>query len=254
MRRRRVTESSRGLEHVPGTFANVVAQADKMSLSPEEVQDLVNRLKVTPTITAHPTEAKRVTVLQIHRRIYVLLYRLEAARWTRREREGLEDQLRNEIDLLWLTGELRLEKPSVVHEISWGLHFFEQTLYERVPETLERLDWALAKHYPGVKFTIPPFFRFGSWIGGDRDGNPFVNNMITREALTMNRRAVMLHYQERLNELFSQISVSIHAIRPPQRSSNTWTGCWMPAVIEKKWKNVTRERSSGNLSYACWKR
>ena len=215
MRRRRVTESIRGLEHVPGTFANVVAQADKMGLSPEEVQDLVNRLKVTPTITAHPTEAKRVTVLQIHRRIYVLLYRLEAARWTRRERESLEDQLRNEIDLLWLTGELRLEKPSVVHEINWGLHFFEQTLYERVPETLERLDWALAKHYPGVKFTIPPFFRFGSWIGGDRDGNPFVNNMITREALSMNRRAVMLHYQERLNELFSQISVSIHAIRPP---------------------------------------
>ena len=114
-----------------------------------------------------------------------------------------------------MTGELRLEKPSVVQEVKWGLHFFEQTLYERVPETLERLDWALEKYYPDVKFTTPPFFRFGSWIGGDRDGNPFVNNTVTREALVLNRQAVLRHYQGRLNSLFSQLSVSIHAIRPP---------------------------------------
>ena len=215
MRRRRVTESLQGLEHVSGTFANVIGQAFELGLSHQEVQDLLNRLKVMPTVTAHPTEAKRVTVLQIHRRIYVILYRLEATRWTPREREALEQQLRNEIDLLWLTGELRLEKPSVVQEVKWGLHFFEQTLYERVPETLERLDWALEKYYPDVKFTTPPFFRFGSWIGGDRDGNPFVNNTITREALVLNRQAVLQHYQGRLNSLFSQLSVSAHAIRPP---------------------------------------
>lgn len=215
MRRRRATESMRGLEHVPGTFASVIARASAMDLSRQEVQDLLDRMKVTPTVTAHPTEAKRVTVLQIHRRIYVILYRLEATRWTPREREALEEQLRNEIDLLWLTGELRLEKPSVVQEVKWGLHFFEQTLYERVPETLERLDWALARHYPGVKFSTPPFFRFGSWIGGDRDGNPSVNNTITREALLLNRNAVLQHYQASLNRLFSQLSVSIHAIHPP---------------------------------------
>ena len=215
MRRRRVTESLQGLEHVSGTFANVIGQAFELGLSHLEVQDLLDRLKVMPTVTAHPTEAKRVTVLQIHRRIYVILYRLEATRWTPREREALEEQLRNEIDLLWLTGELRLEKPSVVQEVKWGLHFFEQTLYDRVPETLERLDWALEKYYPDVKFTTPPFFRFGSWIGGDRDGNPFVNNTITREALVLNRQAVLRHYQGRLNSLFSQLSVSIHAIRPP---------------------------------------
>ena len=158
MRRRRVTESLQGLEHVSGTFANVVAQAAEMGLSHQDVQDLLNRMQVTPTITAHPTEAKRVTVLQIHRRIYVILYRLEDTRWTSRERETLEQQLRNEIDLLWLTGELRLEKPSVVQEIKWGLHFFEQTLYERVPETLERLDLALSRYYPDKEFAVPPFF------------------------------------------------------------------------------------------------
>ena len=215
MRRRRVTESIQGLEHISGTFANVIAQAAQMGLSHQEVQTLLKRTKVTPTVTAHPTEAKRVTVLQIHRRIYVILYRLEATRWTRRERASLEEQLRNEIDLLWLTGELRLEKPSVVQEIKWGLHFFEQTLYERVPETLERLDLALSSHYPGKDFIIPPLFQFGTWIGGDRDGNPFVNNTVTREALLLNRRAVLLHYQDQLDKLFLKISVSIHAVHAP---------------------------------------
>ncbi len=215
MRRRRVTENMQGLEHVPGTFANVIAQAASMGLSEQEVQALLNNMKVTPTITAHPTEAKRVTVLQIHRRIYVILYRLEATRWTTRERESLEAQLRNEIDLLWLTGELRLEKPSVSQEIRWGLHFFEQTLYERVPETLERLDLALSGHYPGKTFTVPPLFRFGTWIGGDRDGNPFVNNSVTREALSLNRQAVLLQYRKQLEQLFQNISVSIHAINAP---------------------------------------
>ena len=215
MRRRRVTEGIEGLERVAGTFANVIARAAGMGLSHRQVQELLDEMKVTPTITAHPTEAKRVTVLQVHRRIYVILYRLEATRWTPRERESLEAQLRNEIDLLWLTGELRLEKPSVVQEIKWGLHFFEQTLYERVPETLERLDLALARHYPGKTFTVPPFFRFGAWIGGDRDGNPFVNNTVTREALSLNRQAVLAHYRKQLEQLFPKISVSVHAIRAP---------------------------------------
>ena len=216
MRRRRVTESNQGLEPVSGTFANVIAQAAHMNLSPRQVQELLDNLEVTPTITAHPTEAKRVTVLQIHRRIYVILYRLEATRWTPRERESLEQELRNEIDLLWLTGELRLEKPSVVQEIRWGLHFFEQTLYRRVPETLERLDLALSGHYPGATFTLPPVFRFGTWIGGDRDGNPLVSNAVTRDALVLNRQAVLRHYRRQLEELFLKLSVSIHAISPPK--------------------------------------
>ncbi|MGH8120376.1 MAG: phosphoenolpyruvate carboxylase, partial [Gammaproteobacteria bacterium] len=183
MRRRRHMEKVAGLDRVPGTFAHVFAEAKSAGISAEQIQALIGRAQIRPTITAHPTEAKRVTVLEIHRRIYVLLYRLEAERWTPREREIFIDALRNEIDLLWLTGELRLEKPSVAQEVAWGLHFFEQTLYERVPETLERLEWALRRHYPDCNFRIPPIFQFGSWIGGDRDGNPFVTNDVTRETL-----------------------------------------------------------------------
>jgi phosphoenolpyruvate carboxylase len=120
MRRRRQTEKVRGPDKVPGTFAHVLATAKSLGATPEEIQGLLDRAHIRPTLTAHPTEAKRVTVLEIHRRIYLLLYELEGTRWTPRERQKLVDMVRNEIDLLWLTGELRLEKPSVAQEVAWG--------------------------------------------------------------------------------------------------------------------------------------
>ena len=179
---------------------------------PKRFKSLLDVAHIRPTLTAHPTEAKRVTVLEIHRRIYVLLYRLEGDRWTTREREKFIDALRNEIDLLWLTGELRLEKPSVPQEVVWGLHFFEQSLYERVPETHEKLKLALAQSYPDTDFSLQPFFQFGSWIGGDRDGNPFVTNEITKDTLLKNREMVLRHYIERTESLVEHLSVSSNNI------------------------------------------
>ena len=217
MRRRRAMEKAHGLDAIPGTFAHALREARDRGLQAQDLQDLLRDLAVTPTITAHPTEAKRVTVLEIHRRIYVILYRLEAARWTERERADLSDELRNEIDLLWLTGELRMEKPTVTDEVDWGLHFFEQTLFERVPETLQRLDQALRQAYPRHAFHIPPFFRFGSWIGGDRDGNPFVTNAVTRAAMLSGRRLALRHYRRRVEVLIRRLSVSSHAVTASPR-------------------------------------
>ncbi|HIF50487.1 MAG TPA: phosphoenolpyruvate carboxylase [Thiotrichaceae bacterium] len=208
MRRRRLAEKEYGLDNVPGTFANVFKQAKDAGIPANEIQDLLDVAHIRPTITAHPTEAKRVTVLEIHRRIYVLLYRLEATRWTERERKTIIRELNDEIDLLWLTGELRLEKPSVPQEVVWGLHFFEQSLFECVSETHEKLDWALGQSYPDSEFTIPPFFQFGSWIGGDRDGNPFVTNDVTKDALLKNRSIVLEHYVESLQAIVEKLSVS----------------------------------------------
>jgi phosphoenolpyruvate carboxylase len=215
MRRRRQTETELSLEHVPGTFSHALADARQAGKQAVHVQSLLDSLLVVPTLTAHPTEAKRVTVLEIHRRIYVLLYELEGTRWTERERNRLHDSLRNEIDLLWLTGELRLEKPTVAQEVAWGLHFFEQTLFERVPETLERLEWSLRRHFPESQFRVPGLFRFGSWIGGDRDGNPLVSNTVTRDALAICRRTALRHYQRRLDGLLRRLSVAGHAIEVP---------------------------------------
>lgn len=208
MRRRRQTEKVRGPDKVPGTFPGVLADARKLGASPEDIQALLDSSHIRPTITAHPTEAKRVTVLEIHRRIYLLLFELEGTRWTPRERQRMLDLIRNEIDLLWLTGELRLEKPTVSQEVAWGLHFFEQSLFERIPELMEKLEWALEQHYPGHQFNLKPFFQFGSWIGGDRDGNPFVTNEVTRETLLRNRYMVLHHYRQQFLRMVHRLSVS----------------------------------------------
>ena len=213
MRRRRLTEKLHGLASVPGTFSHVFQQARQSGIAADVIQGLLHKSCICPTITAHPTEAKRVTVLEIHRRIYVLLYRLEGERWTPRERQYFIQALRNEIDLLWLSGELRLEKPTVALEVVWGLHFFEQTLFERIPELLERLQWALGQAYPENLFNIPAFFQFGSWIGGDRDGNPFVTNEVTRTTLIQHRQHVLMHYIESLEGLVERLSISQNLVK-----------------------------------------
>ncbi|MCA1853871.1 MAG: phosphoenolpyruvate carboxylase, partial [Beggiatoa sp.] len=166
-------------------------------------------------LTAHPTEAKRVTVLEIHRRIYLLLVELETPRWTPRERRARIDALRNEIELLWLTGELRLERPTVAQEVAWGLHFFEEALFAQIPEVMAKLEAALESHYPGHVFRLPPLLQFGSWIGGDRDGNPFVTNAVTRDTVQRNRAASLKRYRARVLDLVRSLSIAEHAITVP---------------------------------------
>ncbi len=211
MRQRRQSEVERGLEQVRGTFAHVAAGAAASGVPADEVRATVARLRVRPVITAHPTEAKRVTVLEKHRRIYRRLVDLEAPRWTPRERTGLIDAVRGEIELLWLTGELRLEKPTVEQELAWGLYFVNENLFDVVPELMDKLERALRRAYPDEAFDVPPFFQFGSWIGGDRDGNPFVTNAVTRRTLFENRIASLRRYRQRLAELLRALSVTDRA-------------------------------------------
>jgi phosphoenolpyruvate carboxylase len=215
IRTRRRIERDGGPDALPGTFSHVIAQAAAAGVEPAALQDLLDRSLIQPVLTAHPTEAKRVTVLEIHRRIYRLLVELESPRWTPRERAALLGDLRNEIDLLWLTGEIRLEKPSVEQEVAWGLHFFDETIFGRIPELLDRLDAALARHYPESEFRIPPVFRFGSWIGGDRDGNPFVTAAVTRAALASSREATLRHYRREIGRLLRSLSIAAHSVTVP---------------------------------------
>ncbi|MCJ7527102.1 MAG: phosphoenolpyruvate carboxylase, partial [Methyloceanibacter sp.] len=179
MRRRRQIERTRGRDALRGTFAHVLAEAAADGIAPREIQSLLSGLRIRPVITAHPTESKRVTVLEKYRRIYLLLRELEMPRWTERERTALIEDLRDQIELVWMTGELHLEKPTVQHEVSRGLHFFDESLFEKAPEMLALVDGALAQYYPGQHFELPPFLQFGSWIGGDRDGNPWVTTTVT---------------------------------------------------------------------------
>lgn len=212
MRRIRRIESLRGPDKVNGTYARVIGDAVATGVTAKDMQSLLHAASVQPVITAHPTEAKRVTVLEIHRRIYLLLMELESPRWTERERDGLIDDLRNEIDLLWVTGELRLSKPSVDQEVNCGLHFFNESLYDGASKVIGKLERSLSEFYPNDDFDVPAFFRFGSWIGGDRDGNPHVTGEITRGALVRNRTNVLRHYRRELQTLGMKISVASHTL------------------------------------------
>ena len=220
MRRRRLIETERGGSELAGSFASLVATAKKAGISGENFQSLLDTARIRPVITAHPTEAKRVTVLEIHRRIYLLLMQIDTERWTPRERKAFIDDLRNEIDLLWLTGELRLEKPSVDQEVAWGLHFFNESLFDRVPELLEKFEVALQQEYPEQTFSLPPFFQFGSWIGGDRDGNPFVTNNVTYKTLFRYRRASLYRYRDQLKDFAGKLSIAKHSLEIPRSFQN----------------------------------
>ncbi|MFC7052180.1 phosphoenolpyruvate carboxylase [Hansschlegelia quercus] len=212
MRRRRHTESTRGRAEVKGTFANVLAQAVEAGIPAHELHALLKELRIRPTLTAHPTEAKRVTMLEKLRRIYLVLRELELPRWTERERNALVADLRDQIELIWMTGELQLEKTTVVREVSWGLHFFDESLFETLPEVLYSLEETLAEYYPDERFEVPAFFQFGSWIGGDRDGNPFVTSAVTRTTLKRNARASMRRYRTRLMDLGRRLSITERAL------------------------------------------
>ncbi|WP_181705793.1 phosphoenolpyruvate carboxylase [Chthonobacter rhizosphaerae] len=216
MRARRKLESTGGPDNVAGSFSNVIAEVAAMGVTAEDVRAALVETEVCPTITAHPTEAKRVTVLEIHRRIYRGLVDLESTRWTPREREVLMRNLRAEIDLLWMTGELRLEKPTVEQEIAWGLHFFQENLYAQTPLVVEHLAAALRRHYPEEPITVQPVLKFSTWIGGDRDGNPFVTASVTRTALDEYRRAAIEHLLKRVEGLARTLSISANTIPVPE--------------------------------------
>ncbi|MFD2057353.1 phosphoenolpyruvate carboxylase [Mesorhizobium calcicola] len=215
MRARRELEQGAGVDEVPGSFASVIAQMAANGHSAQEVQATLDELCVGPTMTAHPTEAKRVTVLEIHRRIYRKLTELDQPRWAPRERSLLVADLESEIELLWMTGELRLERPTVEREIAWGLHFFREVIFEATPQLYGKLQGAFERHYPGEPIRIPPFMRYASWIGGDRDGNPNVTAAVTAHAMAEYRNTAIGWYLTQVQRLVTVLSASSNVIDLP---------------------------------------
>ncbi|QDI77894.1 MULTISPECIES: phosphoenolpyruvate carboxylase [Leisingera] len=216
MRDRRMAETQDGPEVVEGSFARALDLAGEQA-TPERLQEVASQFSIGPTLTAHPTEAKRVTILEIHRRIYRGLVSLEAKRWTPRERAGLLADLRSEIDLLWMTGELRRDRPSLQDEIQWGLQFFRDSLFEAVPQLFERY---IAAAEPRLgESADAPCLKFHSWIGGDRDGNPNVTVEATAAALTANRAAILERYQKALTTAAERISISAAVFALPETTS-----------------------------------
>ena len=183
-------------------------EAAEAGVDAERVRALLRTCLVEPVFTAHPTEARRRSVLFKLRRLSTFVERLDDSRLTAHERLDLFDRIREEVASLWLTEEVRGRAPRVLDEVRNGLYYFEETLWELVPSLYREVEAALAAAYPGAAFVVPPFLRFGSWIGGDRDGHPHVTAQITEQTLRLHRETALALYEGSLAELERELSVA----------------------------------------------
>jgi len=193
-----------------GSVLNTVGEFKEQGLDATQVQELLNKLHYIPVFTAHPTESKRRSVMDNLRRIFLDISALNEADTYNNEyaKESIYQQLETQIQVLWQTDEVRRQKPTVEDEIRNGIYFFRKSLFDAVPEVYRYMERALSKHYPNDNIKTPDFLTFGSWIGGDRDGNPFVTHQTTVRALLLQSRAVIYEYQKRIFELSSQLTHS----------------------------------------------
>lgn len=192
----------------PDSIESAILSLKENNINEDMIQEVLNKLSLELVITAHPTEAAKRSILEIQQRIAVVLKKLDHPLLTKRERSKLEESLFNEVTILWQTDELRHNKPSVLDEVRNGLYYFDQTLFEVLPEIHREVELCLEKNYETKKWDVPNFLKFGSWIGGDRDGNPNVTPEITWETLHKQRKLVLKKYKNVLVDLMKRYSHS----------------------------------------------
>ncbi|MBX0359300.1 phosphoenolpyruvate carboxylase [Halobacillus sp. Nhm2S1] len=208
IRRRREYQLREDHGAQPFSLESAVQNLKNNDFSKSAIQEVLNKLSLELIITAHPTEATKRTVLEIQKRIATILKKLDHPQLTKSERESLQDSLQNEVTVLWQTDELRERKPTVMDEVRNGLYYFDETLFDVLPDIHQELETRLEDHYPNEDWNVPNFLRFGSWIGGDRDGNPNVTPEITWQTLQKQRKLVLKKYDEVLVELMKRFSHS----------------------------------------------
>lgn len=208
IRRKRDYERTAGESVQPGSIEDSVRELKNLGIGFAEVQEMIQGISLELVMTAHPTEATRRAVLDIHKRIANDVMELDNPNLTFREREQLRENLLGEVITLWQTDELRDRKPTVIDEVKNGLYYFDETLFDVLPQVYQELERCLHKYYPDESWHVPTFLKFGSWIGGDRDGNPSVTSAITWQTLTMHRNLALKKYEEQLTGLMRHMSFS----------------------------------------------
>jgi len=177
-----------------------------------QMRALIETLSIQLVFTAHPTEAKRRTVNEKLHRLSAHLSALEQPQMAQSECERLEADVVAETEILWQTDEVRQRRLSVIDEAKNILFYFGETLFEITPRLYEDLAAALEECYPGEKFEIPNFLEYGSWVGGDRDGNPTITLDHTAEVLRLHREQVMALYIPAVRALSDRLSQSRHYV------------------------------------------
>jgi phosphoenolpyruvate carboxylase len=177
-------------------------------VSPEAIADFFAHALVAPVLTAHPTEVQRQSLLRNHRDIARLLDQRERLQLTPEEDADNELALANAILTLWQSRMLRPTRLKVVDEVKNGIRHFRETFFTELPRLYIQVAEQLQKRYPETIWALPPFFRVGSWIGGDRDGNPFVTAEVLREALRLQSSTALNHYLDEVHELGAELPLS----------------------------------------------
>jgi len=220
-RQRRISVQKEGHATWTGSFYHTLEEFQQQDISLEELQLLLDNLSYTPVFTAHPTESKRRTIMQLQRAVFTIIDQLTDPRLGQFERDDLVEALQSQIEVLWLTNEVRGRKPSVVDEIKLGLHYFQRSLFEAVKIDYRHLERAITQTYgeddtgnPVVR--VPSFIHFGSWIGGDRDGNPFVTADITRLALRMQATEILIEHVRLIEKLTQVLTMSTRWCTPSE--------------------------------------
>lgn len=169
---------------------------------------------VCPVFTAHPSEARRRTVLEKLKAITGQLDRLEYGRPLPQEREEATRGIAEEVEGIWLSDAIRSTRPTVLDEVRQTLETVESSLLDVVPRVYRTLEDALAEVYPERIWQVPPFLAFGSWIGGDRDGHPNVIHTVTIEAVRQQQVTILKNYLDRMNDLWRRLSHSDRFVTP----------------------------------------
>jgi phosphoenolpyruvate carboxylase len=201
-----------------GTFTSLFPLLKTMGVPPQQLQRLLDELDIGLVFTAHPTEIVRHTIRDKQRKVAKILEQLDRAEqdltrlgiessW---EVNELENQLLEEILLWWRTDELHQFKPTVLDEVDYTLHYFEEVLFDAIPQLSQRLNLALKQSFPHLNPPSNRFCRFGSWVGSDRDGNPSVTPKITWQTACYQRGIVLKKYIKSTRGLSSSLSLSLH--------------------------------------------
>jgi phosphoenolpyruvate carboxylase len=198
------------------SLAEAVAHLKAAGLDAARVQALLDRLSIDMVFTAHPTEAKRRTTRHLLRRMRTILEEFRQRDLLPSEMEDHTDELKSLMMVLWETEMLRPRPPEVLDEVGRGL-YFTAGLWEVVPRVLAELRKALWEHYPDDEITVPHFLRFGSWMGGDRDGNPNVTADVTAKVLALMRKETVQRHLAICRDLRWVLVMSARETHPDQR-------------------------------------
>jgi len=218
-RARVIRERDRGPEPLPESLAATIAEL-RPKLGRKRLAGLIASLEVHPVFTAHPTEARRRAVVTAIRRIGEQLERLDDPRISGAEEAEARRRMSEEVDSLWRTAQMRMHQVTPLDEVRSLMAVFDETLFRMVPEVLRALDAALnptnaaRSRGPLTGTPAPPFLRFGSWVGGDRDGNPAVTAEVTAEAMAIHGEHVLLALEAVANRVGRALTVDAETTPP----------------------------------------